>query len=211
MSNTSLLRIALWNVQGIKSPSSQILVHDFLTSLKVDVVALAVTNLPTPPHLSWKNFPNSCWSTTTPTRGTGAALLCTGSIRLISSRTSSDARLVEASIQVGSATLNVAVVYAPAEATARRTWMESHLIPDHISLPSIDLLLGDFNCPPEPSGRTAGSFHLKAFVDFCGLTRIPPANTDYTLVVRDVRVLRQINRNNFNTPVHTGSQLLPNF
>jgi hypothetical protein len=86
---------------------------------------------------------------------------------------------MEASIQVGSTTLNVVVVYAPAEATARRTWMETHLTPEHISLPSIDLLLGDFNYSPEPSGRAVDSFHLKTFVDFYGLTRIPPVNTDY--------------------------------
>jgi len=127
MSNASPLRIALWNVQGIKSPSSQILVHDFLTSFKVDVAALAETILPTPPHLPWKNFPNSCWSTTTPVLGIGAALLCTGSIRLISSRTSSDARLVVTSIQVGSATLNVVVVYAPAETTKKTTISEFKL------------------------------------------------------------------------------------
>jgi hypothetical protein len=60
--------------------------------------------------------------------------------------------------------------------------METHLSPEHISLPSVDLLLGDFNCPPEPSRRAAGSFHLKAFADLYGLTRISPANTDYTFL-----------------------------
>jgi exonuclease III len=100
MNNASPLRIALWNVQGIKSPSSQTLVRDLLTSLKIDVAALAETNLHKPLHPPWKNYPNACWAITSPARGTGAALLCTDPIRLISSKTSSDARLVEASIQV---------------------------------------------------------------------------------------------------------------
>jgi len=81
---------------------------------------------------------------------------------------------------MGFSTLNVVGVFVSAEATPRCVWMETHLTLEHISLPSIDLMLGEFNCPPEPTGQAAGSFHLKDFVDFYGLTRIPHFNTDYT-------------------------------
>jgi hypothetical protein len=64
ISNAAPRRIALWNTHGVKFLSSQVLVHDFLTSLKIDVAALANTNLPTSQNPPWKSYPNSCWTTT---------------------------------------------------------------------------------------------------------------------------------------------------
>jgi hypothetical protein len=62
----------------------------------------------------------------------------------------------------------------------RQSWLEEQLQPDRTTLPSIDMLAGDFNCSPEPFSHSPAPVQLQAFIDTYGLADTPPTNTNYT-------------------------------
>jgi hypothetical protein len=68
-------RFALWNVQGIQSRPSHTLVSNFINSLHINAAVLTLTNLSFSSNPPGRHWPAAHWITTTPSRGSGVAVV----------------------------------------------------------------------------------------------------------------------------------------
>jgi hypothetical protein len=96
-------------------------------------------HFPNPNHPNrWFDWPHSSWACGSSPRGTGSAILCNHRVSNVSAFPSEDGRMIEAVSSNGQSSLNVVLVYVPAQKAIRQEWYSSHLTPfnfvDHLSL-----------------------------------------------------------------------------
>jgi len=98
-------------------------------------------NLPNP----WLDWPHSSWACGSSPHGTASAILYYHKVSIVLTFPSEDGRMIEAMISNGQSSLNVVLMYAPAQKASQQEWYASQLIPEALQFDSIDILAGDFN------------------------------------------------------------------
>ncbi|KAI8521369.1 hypothetical protein Bbelb_011230 [Branchiostoma belcheri] len=144
------LRVMSLNVNGMKDVDKRRLAFDFCRNNKIDIAALQECHVASiADKIRWSRQwrGKSLWFLgTNSARGVG--VLLSPRVKLISSRSDTEGRVVSALIEYNETRYNVANLYAPCSPAERATFFENvhqYLFPN-ASL----ILLGDFNCVLDP-------------------------------------------------------------